>query len=319
MKILIADDDPVSRLLLESTLSKLGQEVVSVADGTTAVARLLEPGAPRLAILDWMMPGLDGLAVCREVRRRPEPYVYVILLTARDQREDMVVALDAQVDDFLTKPLDSVELRARLQSGQRVLELQERLLESQAALRHQATHDHLTGLWNRAMILEELGRTLPRTIDGNQPFAVAIVDLDHFKQINDTHGHTGGDTVLREAAGRLRAILRDYDSIGRYGGEEFLVLLPGCDAAAAADIAERARAAVAAAPVDIDGAPVPVTASIGVASVSTHIEPAVLVDAADAALYRAKDGGRNRVELGDIIAAPHDSHVAAFVRPDRRA
>lgn len=297
MKILIADDDPVSRRLLEGTLTRLGQEVVSVADGSAALAHLLTADAPRLAILDWMMPGLDGLAVCREIRKRTEPYVYVILLTARDRREDMVAALDAQADDFLTKPFDSVELRARLQSGQRVLELQERLLETQAALRHQATHDHLTGLWNRRMILDELGRSLPRTIDSKLPFAVAVADLDHFKQINDTHGHAAGDVVLQEAARRLRSALRDYDSVGRYGGEEFLVLLPGCDGASAHVVAERARAAIAMEPADCDGTPVPMTASIGVAFTSSAVDAAVLIDAADAALYRAKAGGRNRVEI----------------------
>jgi len=297
MHILIADDDPVSRRLLQGTLTRLGHEVIAVSDGTAAISGLLSPDGPRLAILDWMMPGADGLAVCREVRRRPEPYVYVVLLTARDKREDMVAALDAGVDDFLTKPLDSSELRARLHSGERVLALQERLLETQAALRHQATHDYLTGLWNRRMILEELTRQLNRAAHEGRPFAVAIADLDHFKQINDTHGHGTGDAVLLTAAQRIRSVLRDYDAVGRLGGEEFLLLLPGCDNEGAWQIAERARAAVAAEPMGGPVVPIPMSLSLGVAAakVGTRADATALIEAADAAMYRAKANGRNQV------------------------
>ena len=299
MKILIADDDPISRRLLEGTLVRLGHEAVSVNDGTAAVAGLLAPGAPRLAILDWMMPGADGLAVCREVRRRSESYVYIILLTARDRREDMVAGFDAEADDFLTKPLDSVELRARLRSGERVLALQERLLETQAALRHQATHDHLTGLWNRRMILDALGHELNRASHEGRPLAVAVADLDHFKQVNDTHGHPAGDAVLQASAKRIQSVLRDYDAVGRVGGEEFLLLLPGCTADEARVIAERAREAIASAPIELPSGSLPMSMSLGVASTMGRPkgDAMALLEAADAALYRAKANGRNQVAV----------------------
>jgi two-component system cell cycle response regulator len=299
MRILIADDDPVSRRLLEGTLVRLGHTVVPVNDGNAALEGLLAPGGPRLAILDWMMPGLDGLTVCREVRRRADAYVYIVLLTARDRREDMVAALDAEVDDFLTKPLDSVELRARLRSGERVLDLQERLLETQAALRHQATHDHLTGLWNRRMILEELAAELARASREGQPLGIAIGDLDHFKAINDTHGHATGDAVLQTSAKRLQSVLRSYDAVGRLGGEEFLLLLPGCESSEACEVAERARLAIGSEPIPGPAGPIAVSMSLGVACrhAGDSGEAVSLIEAADAALYRAKARGRNMVCL----------------------
>jgi diguanylate cyclase (GGDEF)-like protein len=296
MRILIADDDPISRRLLESTLRKLGHEVVAVSDGTEAIAALLQPDAPRLAILDWMMPGADGLAVCRAVRQQSETYIYVVLLTARDRREDMVMALDAEADDFLTKPFDSVELRVRLRSGERVLTLQENLLETQRALRHQATHDHLTGIWNRRRVLEELDREVHRAEHERRPCSIAVADLDHFKHINDTFGHGSGDAVLVGVGAQLQSVLRAYDAVGRYGGEEFLLLLPGCDEATAVAVAERARHAVASHPVATTSGQIGVTLSVGVASTSAcGYRRDALIDTADAALYRAKSCGRNCV------------------------
>lgn len=297
MKILIADDDAISRRLLEGTLVRLGHEVVAVEDGTQAITALLDQSGPRLAILDWMMPGADGLAVCRRIRQRPTPYVYVILLTARDRRADMVEGLDAEADDFLTKPYDAVELRARLRSGERVLDLQEHLLQAQAALRHQATHDRLTGLWNRGMILDYLKRELSRARRESKPLGVLMADLDHFKRINDDHGHGVGDVVLREVGHRMRSVLRDYDAIGRYGGEEFLLVLIGAEARVAREVAERVRAAVQADPVRDGRLELAVSASLGAAcTISVGFEPAALIQVADRALYRAKAAGRNRVE-----------------------
>jgi diguanylate cyclase (GGDEF)-like protein len=221
--------------------------------------------------------------------------VYVVLLTARDRQEDMVVALEADVDDFLTKPLDAGELQARLRSGERLLALQENLLQVQEALRHQATHDDLTGLWNRAMVRQHLTAEISRAKRAGKPVAVVLADLDHFKQVNDTFGHQAGDAVLREATARLRLALRIYDSIGRYGGEEFLIVLPDCDTDAAVIVAERARACVAT-PMRINDVDMPLSVSLGVASTRTSPEDADdLIRAADEALYRAKAGGRNRV------------------------
>jgi len=298
MRILIADDEAVSRRMLEATLQRLGHDVVAVEDGTAALTVLLREDGPRMAILDWVMPGADGLDVCRAVRERSEQYVYMILLTAMERREDMVAGLEAGADDFLTKPCHSPELQARLRSGGRVLELQESLLKAQEALRLEATRDHLTGLYNRRMILDQLHRELRRAAHENRPLAVVMADLDHFKAVNDTYGHAAGDAVLQEAARRIRSAIRDYDFIGRYGGEEFLLLMPGCDSISAGEVAERVRANIAAKPIPIGDTLVPMSASVGVAwTTSGSVGPNPLIQAADEALYRAKSLGRNRVEV----------------------
>jgi diguanylate cyclase (GGDEF)-like protein len=297
MRVLIADDDPISRRLLEATLGRIGHEVVAVADGLEAIRLMSQPDSPRLAILDGMMPGADGLAVCRAIRQGKGPYVYILLLTARDRHEDMLAGLDAEADDFLKKPFDAVELRARLRSGERVLALQQHLLDAQEALRHEATHDRLTGLWNRAMIVDQLEREIARAHRQKEPLSVLMADLDHFKSVNDTYGHAAGDVVLREAGIRMVGVPRRYDLIGRYGGEEFLMLVPGCDLPAAALVADRIREAVAAAPIKAGENELRVTVSLGVACTSSgHTTAATLLQAADEALYRAKAAGRNRVE-----------------------
>jgi two-component system, cell cycle response regulator len=296
MRILIADDDPVSRRLLEAALVRMGHTVVVVSEGLAAIDALVAVDGPRIAILDWMMPGADGLAVCRAVRQRATPYVYVILLTARHSQADMVAALDAEADEFLTKPFDAIELRGRLHAGERILQLQEGLLLARDALQHQASHDHLTGLWNRRMALQQLERELQRSARDRSELAVILADVDHFKRINDTYGHATGDAVLQEVAGRLRSVVRDHEYLARYGGEEFLILLPGCPAVNAVGVAERARASIAADPVMVGGLPVSVRISLGVASTAeAGIDAAVLIASADAALYQAKAGGRNRV------------------------
>jgi two-component system, cell cycle response regulator len=297
MRILIADDEPISRKLLHATLERLGHEVVAVSDGAEAIEALLAPDAPRLAILDWMMPGMNGLDVCRAIRECAAPYVYVVLLTARDTPEDVVTGLEAGADDFLTKPFEANELRARLRSGARVLELLGNLVEVQEALKVQATVDHLTGLWNRRMVLEQLDREVNRARHEKRPFAVAIVDVDRFKSINDTYGHRVGDVVLRFTASALKSQLRQYDFVGRFGGEEFLVLLPGCDAAAARAVGERMRECIASQQAMVGPDSVQVTVSVGVAvTVNGSASADSLVEAADAALYCAKEAGRNRVE-----------------------
>lgn len=299
MRILIADDEAVSRLLVKSTLERLGHEVVAVDNGTAAITVLLSSNGPRLAILDWMMPGADGLEVCREIRQRSEEYVYVILLTARDNADDMVIGLDAGADDFLRKPFNAGELRARLRSGMRVLDFQSGLLDAQEALRHHATLDHLTGLWNRRMILEQLDRELSRVRREQRPLTVGMIDIDRFKAVNDAHGHAAGDAVIRNTAAAIRSQLREYDFVGRYGGEEFMLLLPGCDVGDARKIAERVRHKIAAEPVSYGEFIIPVTASLGIASTrAVGIVPADLIAAADAGLYRAKANGGNRTEKG---------------------
>jgi two-component system cell cycle response regulator len=304
VRILIADDDAVSRRLIEASLVRLGHEVVTVTDGREAIDTLLAAGAPRLAILDWMMPHEDGLSVCRTIRRKSATYVYLILLTSRDRREDMVAALDAQADDFLTKPFDVVELGARIRSGERVVGLEEQLVAAHEALRHEATHDRLTGLWNRGRVLDQLSLELIRARREHRPLSVVIADIDHFKRVNDTHGHQAGDEVLRQVGDRMRALSGARTCLGRYGGEEFLIVLPGCDAAGAYEVAEGLRTAVALGPVAAGATTIPVTVSLGVASTERADEPpAALIHLADEALYRAKAAGRNRVELTPLVRA----------------
>ncbi len=298
MRVLVAEDDAVSRHLLATFLTKWGYRVVVATDGSEAWEKLQREDAPKLAILDWMMPGMDGLALCQKIRQRSQDkYIYVLLLTAKGQKEDLVSALDAGADDYLTKPFDPQELRARVRAGWRIIELHQELIAAREQLRVEATHDALTGLWNRAAILEILHRELARAERQENTLAVIMVDLDHFKNVNDTYGHLAGDAVLREAARRMRASTRIYDEIGRYGGEEFVAVAPGCDVSSALNLAERIRATIGEDTIDTFDAPIPVTASLGVAMNGEGRDAGSLIRAADAALYKAKNTGRNRIEV----------------------
>ena len=299
MKILIAEDDTTSRLLLGATLKKMGHDVTAARDGDEAWDLFQKEEFP-LLISDWMMPGREGPELCRLIRAAERSrYTCVLVLTARDGRESYLEAMDAGADDVITKPFDEDQLAARLRVAQRILDLHERL-------RTQALHDALTGLWNRGAILERLGQELSRATRENRSVGVVLADLDHFKQINDTHGHAAGDAVLREAAHRMRAALRPYDGVGRYGGEEFLMLVPGCGAAEAGRVAERVRCSLADSPIQIGENTLLVTSSLGVA-VSRIGQPTnadTLVQGADTALYQAKADGRNRVAVA--VAAGND-------------
>ena len=229
MDILIADDDPVSRRLLQVSLGHAGYRVISAANGLEALQALDAVDYPRLCVLDWMMPELDGVDVCRKIREQArEPYVYVILLTSKAGQKEIVEGLESGADDYIVKPFDLHELKARLRSGRRILDLQQELVSARELLRTQATHDSLTGLLNRAAILDLLNKELSRSIRKKEPVATIMADLDHFKHINDTYGHQAGDAVLRQAASRMQSALREYDAMGRYGGEEFLVVSAQC-------------------------------------------------------------------------------------------
>jgi two-component system cell cycle response regulator len=315
MKVLIAEDDVVSRRLLEAMLTRWGYEVVVTRNGAEAWELLQRTDAPPIAILDWMMPEMDGVEVCRKVRQRgQEPYIYLLLLTTKGRKEDIIEGLDAGADDYLTKPFDPHELQVRLRAGKRIMTLQTELIDAREALRVQAMHDPLTGVWNRRAIIEVLGSELARSRREGLPVAVAIADLDHFKRVNDTYGHIIGDTALCEAASRMRALLRAYDAIGRYGGEEFLMVLPGCTSQDAFKLADRLRIGMSQEPVTIPGGSIEVLCSLGVAANDTVAspEPSALIQAADCALYRAKAAGRNRVELATVADGP--SHTASAHR-----
>ena len=312
MKILVADDSIVSRHLLDATLRKWGYEVVIACDGKEAWEILQQPDAPSLAILDWMMPGMTGLAVCQLVRQHArEPYTYILLLTSKSLKEDLVEGMESGADDYITKPFDQHELKVRLRAGTRLVELQSELLAAREALREQATKDSLTKLWNRSSLLEILVRELARADRELRPVGVVLVDLDHFKNINDTYGHFAGDAVLREAAHRMQTAVRPYDGIGRYGGEEFLIILPGCDLQSACAQAERLRNQIAKEEFILPECAFTLTASFGVTSALPG-QPATaeaLIRKADEALYLAKKLGRNRVDI-----LPYCSEVV----PDQR-
>jgi two-component system, cell cycle response regulator len=300
MKILIADDEPVSRRVLQGLLAKWGYDVVSVEDGSAAWEYLKRPDAPRMALLDWMMPGLNGVDVCRVMRRqRPDPYTYILLLTTKDAKENIVEGLESGADDYLTKPFNPQELKARIRVGMRLLELEDNLVEAREAMRFKATHDTLTEVWNRGAILETLDREITRSRREGPSLGVLIADFDSFKSVNDTYGHLTGDAVLREATRRMQSEVRPYDAVGRYGGEEFLILLPGCGSAETAEKAERLRQVIVERPIETRSGSLNVTISIGAVATGDWPEDATnhILQMADAALYRAKAQGRNQTVM----------------------
>ena len=299
--ILVAEDDALFRRILQSWLQNWGYEVTTVEDGSEAWKVLQQENAPELLILDWIMPGIDGLELCRRIRaQRQTPYHYILLVTSRDEKQDVVRGLEAGADDYLTKPFETSELRARLRVGKRILQLQAELIQARENLRFQATHDGLTGLWNRASALDVLHRELQRAVRLGTSTGVLMLDLDHFKKINDTYGHLSGDFVLREVAERVNKVVRSYDFVGRYGGEEFMVVLSACGRQDLISSAERIRASISSSPIPYGELELTVTVSIGaaIAAPGDTSEQQVLARA-DAALYTAKRNGRNRVEFGE--------------------
>ncbi len=296
MKILLAEDDFTSRSMLAAILKKWGYDPVITQDGAAAWEELQKPDAPRLALLDWNMPGLEGLEVCRRLRRKEttDPS-YVILLTGRTEKGDIVQGLEAGANDYISKPYDNAELLARIRVGARMLELQSSLLETQEALAHQASHDALTGLFNRRAILDQLGKELARALRQGGRLSVGMCDIDHFKEVNDRLGHQAGDEVLVAFARILQACLREYDYVGRYGGEEFLIIASNPSAQGVDVLYERLRRQVVETGIQTRAGEVSLTVSIGTAAAAGPATVDQLIAAADTALYQAKAEGRDRV------------------------
>ena len=295
MKVLIADDDALSRKILEDALSKWGYEILMAHNGNEAWDILEKNDRPNLAVLDWIMPGMDGVEICKRLRKLSLPnYVYVILLTARNKREDVIYGLESGADDYIIKPFHHEELKSRLKIGQRIIELEHRILRL-------ASTDYLTGLLNRRAFLERLERELNRCQREASPMGIIIMDIDHFKKVNDNYGHQAGDLVLQELSTTLVTLCRVYDFIGRYGGEEFIVCLPGADKWNTYQIAERMRSIVENKNILLPdkGTSVSVTASFGIVSMEPGQRKSAdrLINEADEALYRAKDQGRNQVVM----------------------
>ncbi|MCM2263884.1 MAG: diguanylate cyclase [Desulfuromonadales bacterium] len=311
MKILIAEDDSLLRSLLEEQLTAWGYDVVASRDGGEAWQILQSKDAPKLAILDWMMPEMDGVSICHKVRAElPEPYTYIILLTAQQRDEDLIAGMEAGADDYISKPFKHNELKVRLRAGRRIIELQNELLAAREILRQKASHDALTRAWNHEEILRILHQELARAEREGEYVGVIMADLDHFKQVNDTYGHMAGDAVLHAVAQRMQSLIRPYDYVGRYGGEEFMVVLPECCQECASAFAERIRQSVCGQCVDTSEGQIPITMSLGVAA-SDRVggwNAQDLVKAADTSLYQAKKNGRNRVEVAvsTAVLAPND-------------
>ena len=299
MRILLADDDPISCLMMRAMLTDWGYDVVVVRNGNEAWEVLSGQDVPHLAILDWVMPGMDGIEVCQHIRKaQQEPYIYVILLTSKGEKEDIVTGLNSGADDYITKPFDPHELRVRLRAGRRILDLQDQLIATRTIFQERATHDPLTGLWNRLAVNDLFVQELSRAKREKSTVTVAMADIDHFKAVNDTYGHMAGDAVLRSVADRMVATVRNYDRNAQYGGEEFLLVLTGCDTEKSLLLMERVRTSIAATPIDTSEGMIAVTISIGV-TISTEDEASfdALIKRADMALYQAKQDGRNRVVL----------------------
>jgi two-component system cell cycle response regulator len=297
MKILVAEDDPTSRIILVSIISEWGYEPIPVADGSQALSILQTDDAPRLLLLDWEMPGINGLALCKKIREEETSNPpYIILLTARSDTEDVVTGLKIGANDYMSKPFNNAELKARLEVGKRMLGLQDELNRAKEAMAFQANFDELTELMNRRAVMKAMANEIARSKRNSQPLYICMCDVDHFKKINDTHGHLAGDAVLKEIAQRFNNSLRPYDLCGRYGGEEFLIILNSKEHHVH-DLFERIRQAIAHEPFIYEDIALNITISCGVTLYNPPTDvrntTQILIDA-DTALYEAKNNGRNR-------------------------
>jgi len=297
MKIMIVEDDPISRRLLENAITKWGYSVVFARDGSEAWQLVQDPETPNLIISDWMMPNMDGLELCRKIRMmKRSGYIYFIILTSKGSKEDVVKGLDAGADDFLVKPFDYEELKYRIKIGERIIDLEQRITTL-------ANTDVLTNVLNRRAFMERMEQEVQRSFREKTNLSFLITDIDHFKKINDKHGHQVGDLVLKMFANQFILFSRPYDFVGRYGGEEFVVGVPGANSVHIKGIADRMRRRVEEMDMQLpDGTrSIKITASFGVACLQTESRESLdaLIKRADEALYLAKEEGRNCVRSAD--------------------
>jgi two-component system, cell cycle response regulator len=321
VRILIAEDDAVSRMILRRAVEKIGHECLAAADGEEAWDLYKENPDLDAIISDWMMPGMDGLELCRLVRGEGRAaYTYFIFLTALGDKEHLLMGLEAGADDYLSKPLDRDELQVRLISASRVTELHRRLAiqneeleELNRRLFEQSREDPLTCLGNRLRLREELETLRARAERYGHSYSVVLCDVDFFKSYNDRYGHIAGDEVLVKVAREITEGRRSGDTAYRFGGEEFLIVLPEQPLEAAAAVAERLRLSVEALRIPHESKDPPgwVTISAGVAALrpGDPKSPDDLLSEADAALYRAKEAGRNRV--ASFEGSPEDAPESA--------
>lgn len=302
MRVLIAENNPVALRFLERNIKKWDYEVIATRNGQEAWKAIKEDDL-RLIILDWVMPEMNGIELCQKIRQQKKSkYIYILLLTSRDRQQDIIEGLSAGADDYMVKPPNLLELRARLQKGKRIIELEDSLLETHKKLIELASRDSLTHLWNRATILKFLEEELEQSSRENYPASVIMVDVDNFKKINDTFGHCVGDIVLTRVASRLKKNVRLYDQVGRYGGDEMFIILPNCGLEAIGPIAERLCLSISQRKIKTSGGFLAVTITLGCASTESFSEPSVdgLIQASDKALYKGKNQGRNRVSVAKL-------------------
>jgi two-component system cell cycle response regulator len=295
IKVLIAEDNSVSARILQKSIEDWGYKVFLARDGLQAW-KVLQDEEIGLAVLDWMMPKINGIELCKRIRQNNHRnenygYTYVILLSARDEQRDLIRGFSAGADDYITKPFHQLELKARLKTGKRLIDLQRQLQE-------QANRDGLTGLWNRKRMYRILEKEINRAQRLCHSLAIIMIDIDHFKGINDTYGHQSGDAILQEVPSILKRNIRNYDEICRYGGDEFLLILPNCCPDETKSIAERLRLVVSDKKINTNNTALNITISLGGVSTGDKYQgftPQSMISASDEALLQAKNKGRNRV------------------------
>jgi len=301
LSVLVVDDDPDVAAMLEALLTNAGYRVVCARSVFMALESLAEESFP-IVVIDRGLEDGDGIRLCREIRQSSAPgYVYIILLTARDSKDDVVAGLQAGADDYLSKKVSESELIARLNTASRIVRLERSLRESISERTKVTTTDVLTGGHNRRHFIKQIGRDLDRAVQTQRPLSLLSIDIDLFKGINDRHGHVAGDELLRQLMNRVRfALPHDEDWVARIGGDEFVVTLPGTQLRDALGVGERLRTTVHSTPFHVSGIDVAVTISLGASSLASlpadeDMSAQALLDQADQFLYRSKLGGRNRV------------------------
>lgn len=304
MKVLIAEDEPTGNLILKSMVFRWGFDTVTVFDGDEAWKRLQEEDAPQIAILDWVMPGMDGLEVCRRIREMEngkDRYTYVIMLTGRGDTDDIVTGINAGADDYIVKPFNKEELRARLRTGQRNIELQMALRAANKKLQIMSRLDPLTGALSRSAILDDLDLAMYRSRREEKTLTIALIDIDDLKEMNERHGRSAGDKVLQESVRRISACLRRTDNFGRYGGDEFLVILLGANNGADMEICHRIQSVICEKEIVLLDHSIPVTVSQSLAVWDGEAGIEKFISSAEQTLLATKANGRNRVEIPSIL------------------
>lgn len=304
--VLVAEDHPATQKLLEKILRNAGFEVTVAGNGEEALDLFRREFTP-IVLMDWIMPEMNGLELCRALRQSATTgYVYIIFLTARDSKADVVKALEAGADDYITKPFHREELLARIKTGIRILDLERSLRKANEEIKLLSFTDALTGIYNRGYLNERLPHEVKRSVRYEHPLQIIMCDIDHFKSVNDLYGHQAGDEVLRGFAAFLKGSIRqNLDWVARYGGEEFVIVLPETDASGAYAVAERMRQAVAQKRFRIQGKGIRVTASWGISGLDPDrsqesLSSDALLNEADQCLLSAKRTGRNAVWVSRI-------------------